>query len=701
MNKKYVPFLLGVWLWGRVQAQETLNAPLESAKALSETNESHLLLRNTSGENQDWTILRMAHKNANLSDGGYFDIRTSFGTNADRQADKFQIFSNNVLRSELDGTGKLNLYSGVFGVNLMSSNGALIGRGAAFSSGRYAGMGRAGLFLDNKILSLGIPNEAGAGFQLQANRGDSQIDKNLLTVDISGKMAVNGNEASAQLHVLPNPNTPAFRVDKSDNSPALTIDNAGKTIVQAGLQLPNGAANGRVLTSDANGNATWQPAPSGGGGIVRLTSVERRSVQNPELGMLVYDTDQNSLYYFDSANWQAIGNANQGLKSLALPTTVTANARYGNSVVVNGFWMAVSAPYESVDGKPEQGAVYLFRHNPEGGWRFHSRLTDFEGRAYFHFGWAIDLKGNQLLVGSPDATVNTRSSVGHAIRFAFENDAWVYKQQFFSPNLQTDDQFGWSVAMLDNNFISDIRAAIGCPGHDSPRTNNGGLFVYRNWSLEYTFTAPTDPSTAAGKIGYSVAGDFDMFVTGAPDKSVVYQIRFTTAGWEQTERWQNNNLSGFGVALAVSNDRSVAIGIRWDGYAGSNGIVYQFSGTTYTPRNIPRPADYYGLGQTDIAVYSIDISGNLLAIGSPFARTAAYSNVGRVYLYERIGNDWVFLKSILPPQTHPGETYFGSAVKLIDNHDLITDYHNLIIGGNGMGNLNRPNTGGVLMGNAR
>jgi hypothetical protein len=47
MIKSYVPLILGVLLWGSVQAQETLNAPIESAKALKEANESHLLLCNT------------------------------------------------------------------------------------------------------------------------------------------------------------------------------------------------------------------------------------------------------------------------------------------------------------------------------------------------------------------------------------------------------------------------------------------------------------------------------------------------------------------------------------------------------------------------------------------------------------------------------------------------------------------------------
>ncbi|AEI52218.1 hypothetical protein [Runella slithyformis] len=213
--------LVAVVLWDSVQAQETFNASIESAKAPKEANESHLLLGNTSDENQDWMILRLAPKNANLSNGGYSDIQSGIGTNADRQADKLQIFNGH---SDLDETGKLNLYSGVVGVNLISGNRVLIGHGTSFSSGWYGVWRVCGLFLHNKILSPGIPNEAGSDFQLQANRSDSQIDRSLLTVGISGKMAVNGNAPAAQLHILPHPNTPAFQVDKAGNNPAFTID---------------------------------------------------------------------------------------------------------------------------------------------------------------------------------------------------------------------------------------------------------------------------------------------------------------------------------------------------------------------------------------------------------------------------------------------------------------------------------------------
>ncbi len=50
------------------------------------------------------------------------------------------------------------------------------------------------------------------------------------------------------------------------NNPSSSLDVAG-TVQATGLKLPTGATPGYVLTSDASGNGTWQPA--GGGGLTR------------------------------------------------------------------------------------------------------------------------------------------------------------------------------------------------------------------------------------------------------------------------------------------------------------------------------------------------------------------------------------------------------------------------------------------------
>lgn len=51
------------------------------------------------------------------------------------------------------------------------------------------------------------------------------------------------------------------------------------------LRIPNGAASGRVLTSDANGNATWQAASGGAATEVSWTSTAPGTDYNPNAGV--------------------------------------------------------------------------------------------------------------------------------------------------------------------------------------------------------------------------------------------------------------------------------------------------------------------------------------------------------------------------------------------------------------------------------
>lgn len=90
--------------------------------------------------------------------------------------------------------------------------------------------------------------------ELQA--GIVSFDNTLFTSDGSGNVNVATLTATGQI---------------SSNGGNFTTDSTGNVHVvgevnTAALRIPTGAFSGAVLTSDANGEATWQPAPTSGGG---------------------------------------------------------------------------------------------------------------------------------------------------------------------------------------------------------------------------------------------------------------------------------------------------------------------------------------------------------------------------------------------------------------------------------------------------
>jgi len=65
-------------------------------------------------------------------------------------------------------------------------------------------------------------------------------------------------------------------------------------IFDAGLQLPSGAASGRVMTSDASGNGTWQSIPGGSGDLITGTGAPSAGTGTD--GAMYLDTASGRFY---------------------------------------------------------------------------------------------------------------------------------------------------------------------------------------------------------------------------------------------------------------------------------------------------------------------------------------------------------------------------------------------------------------------
>ena len=67
--------------------------------------------------------------------------------------------------------------------------------------------------------------------------------------------------------------------------------------------------------------------------IPRMTAVQRDAINNPAQGLMVYVTDDNTFYYFDSSSWQTIGNGSSGSSFWNLNgTTVSADSLYSVAI---------------------------------------------------------------------------------------------------------------------------------------------------------------------------------------------------------------------------------------------------------------------------------------------------------------------------------------------------------------------------------
>ena len=109
------------------------------------------------------------------------------------------------------------------------------------------------------------------------------------------------------------------------------------------------------------------------------------------------------------------------------------------------------------------GAAYIFERNSDGSWNQVQKLVDDERNENNSFGIRVAINGNYAIVaGSHNRDVHPH---------IFERDEigqWNKKQILVSNDLQTDDGFGYSIALTDDYAIVGALKE----GHDATGTSN-------------------------------------------------------------------------------------------------------------------------------------------------------------------------------------------------------------------------------------
>ncbi|MDF1838265.1 MAG: FG-GAP repeat protein, partial [Planctomycetota bacterium] len=124
--------------------------------------------------------------------------------------------------------------------------------------------------------------------------------------------------------------------------------------------------------------------------------------------------------------------------------------RFGLSVATTNGTVVVGAWGDDTVAQ-KAGAAYVF-NEPAGGWAHMNetaRLTASNGVAGDHFGWAVDIDSDVILVGAP-ANLFDGSGMGSAYSFLRPAGGWVSATEnniLTQSNRAVDDDFGYKVAL--------------------------------------------------------------------------------------------------------------------------------------------------------------------------------------------------------------------------------------------------------------
>ncbi len=231
-----------------------------------------------------------------------------------------------------------------------------------------------------------------------------------------------------------------------------------------------------------------------------------------------------------------------------LDTPNTSTREFGFSLALWGDTAVVGAPRSWVAGAGRAGRAYIYTRNNNAVWTKRANLDDVAAGIDKGFGYAVDIAGDVVLIGSPGPTIFSAlniPNVGTAAAFRRNGNSWSQvpppqPAQPLARGVAAGDLFGASVA------YAGAETLVGAPQH-MPQAPFGNVFegrAYRGVLLAEQGESCvldagcatgycTDGVCCAGHCGGDVATDCLACVaslTGAADGTCAFVVAGSTCG---------------------------------------------------------------------------------------------------------------------------------------------------------------------------
>lgn len=402
------------------------------------------------------------------------------------------------------------------------------------------------------------------------------------TVAPTNKLTVNGNADVTGKMGIGNAN------------PQAKLDVVGNVKIADGTQ---GA--GKVLTSDANGTASWQTAstvPNGGVGYgswgdCSVNNIsEFNPVYNPVLGQFgATAVDMEGNYAIVGAEYDTVGSIASGACYLYFFNGTTwvltrqipspdpsVGDHFGSAVAISGDNIIIGA-YGDDGTYSNQGAAYIYKISTN----VILKLPTFSGNITDgNFGKSVFISGNVVVIGCPNQTVISGGTYTQAGVVFIYNINTNTVTQIDNPSPANQDHFGASVG------ISGSMAVIGCPDADvSGSSDCGRVYAYNISSatiFSYTYTTLFNNAHYGSNVSingnYILSGWGRSIGSGTVDVLTLNGNTFTTKqSLNFTPYGTTSNNEGFGSSLKMSGNYAI-VGARNDDATKGSASIFQNTG---------------------------------------------------------------------------------------------------------------------------
>lgn len=352
---------------------------------------------------------------------------------------------------------------------------------------------------------------------------------------------------------------------------------------------------------------------------------------------------------------------------------------FGWRVAVDGDTALLGAPFADVDGRPDEGAAYVFRReSATGAWTEEAKLTvecDTLVLQTCGFGTSVALLEDTALIGAPDADPNDNVSQGAA--YVFVRDAasgeWTEEAKLVASDGAELDQLGIEVALAEGI------ALVGAPfATVDGVAGRGAAYLFERdpgsgtWVQRAKFSNPDGDEFDGFGAAISLSGQ--TAIVGEPFVAVgknavqgavhVFE-RDAEGNWiRKAHLVASDGALGddFGAAAALSGDVAL-IGARGVDVGGNaeQGAAYVFTRDSppggWTERAKLSSSDG---ASKDFFASHVGLSGDTVLIGAPTADAAR----GVAYVFEREpgSETWSQTARLDPPTPEEGAGFGTVAI---------------------------------------
>jgi uncharacterized repeat protein (TIGR01451 family) len=324
-----------------------------------------------------------------------------------------------------------------------------------------------------------------------------------------------------------------------------------------------------------------------------------------------------------------------------------AGDSFGHAVSVSADTAWVGAPDDDTAGGADAGSAYVFVRSGTA-WTGQQKLLAADGAATDGFGASVSVSGETGVAGAASDDTPAGSAAGSAHVFTRSGTAWSEQQQLVASDGAAADAFGSAVAVE-----GDLVVAGAAMDEDLGVTDAGSAYAFVRsgvtWTEERRLGAWDNVQNAG--FGQSISLSGDTLVVGSQGDSMPAGKRFgaayvfvrSTGAWALQQKLFASDgapFDYFGHSASVSGDTLVVGAPFHDGPGGADsGAAYVFvrTGTTWSQQAKLVASDG---AANDLFAFSIALSADTVAVGSPYDDNAGGTNAGSSYAFVRSGTTW-------------------------------------------------------------